>query len=151
MIKVLKISIGVFIVALVGIQFFPIQRNESSKPPGTGFIELYKPTPAVKNILANSCLDCHSNQTKYPWYSHVQPVGLLLQYHIEQGKSELNLSEFGDYSDRMKKDKLRSMISQIEDEEMPLPSYLLIHKEAKLTVNNKEVLLEFLTKLKSTF
>ncbi len=77
----------------------------------------------VVAILKVSCYDCHSNNTRYPWYSQLKPVAWLMARHIKKGKKELNFDEFNDYSKRRKKAKIKSIISQIEKEEMPLRSY----------------------------
>lgn len=92
----------------------------------------------VESILKTSCYDCHSNNTNYPWYSQIQPIGLLLERDIEQGKKNLNFSEFGSYSKRKQQNKLASIAKQIKKGEMPLPIYTIIHKEAELTSAQKE-------------
>lgn len=136
--------------ALVGIQFIPMSRNVSKDVPSTDFILTFKPSENVSNILRTSCYNCHSNNTDYPWYSYVQPVGLYLEGHINEGKKNLNFSEFGDYSGRRQKNKLTSMINQIEDNEMPLPAYTFIHHDAKLSVEDKNAITGFLKSLKDT-
>ena len=141
-----KIIIILFIV-LVGIQFIPIQRNKSDIVSNADFIEVYNPPLAVKSILETSCYSCHSNNTNYPWYSYIQPIGMFLQSHINEGKSELNFSEFRDYSSRMRNLKLNSIVNQLEDEKMPLPSYLIIHKEAELSKSERENLILYINSL----
>lgn len=131
-------------VVLVGIQFIPAKLNLSEQTPQTDFIRLYGPSVEIKKLLTVSCYDCHSNNTNYPWYSRFQPSGWFLQQHIDDGKSELNFSEFGAYSDRMKANKLRSMISQVEDNKMPLWSYTLMHQDARLSERERTILIEYL-------
>ncbi len=145
--KLLKIIGLVLLVVLVGLQFFPARTNNSSTVPSTDFIKTYKAPKQIAQTLNASCYDCHSNNTKYPWYSKVQPVGWLLEDHINDGKEVLNLSEFGSYSGRKQQSKLISMISQIEDDKMPLPSYIFIHREARLSKENKKTLLDYLRTL----
>ena len=101
-------------------------------------------------ILHTSCYNCHSNNTNYPWYSYVQPVGLLLEHHINKGKAELNFSEFGTYSLRKQKSKLKSMANQIEKDEMPLSSYTLIHRDARLSKDSKKVLVDYFNALQDS-
>jgi hypothetical protein len=136
------IGIGVLAV-LVGLQFIPTRTNQSTTVPPTDFVKTYNVPEDVKSILAVSCYNCHSNNTNYPWYSRVQPVGWYLENHINKGKEDLNFSEFGDYSARMQQNKLKSMISQVEDGEMPLPSYTFIHREARLSENSKKRLADY--------
>jgi len=140
----------IVIIVLVGIEFIPISRNISKNVPSADFILTYKPTERVSDILKTSCYNCHSNNTNYPWYSYVQPVGLFLEGHIKEGKENLNFSKFGNYSGRRQKNKLTSIISQIEDNKMPLPAYTLIHRDAKLSVEDKRVVAEFLELLRDS-
>ena len=125
------------------IQVIPVERNVSTVPPGQSFEKTEKVPANVAAILKVSCYDCHSNNTRYPWYSELQPGAWFMARHIKKGKEELNLDEFNDYSKRRKKAKIKSIISQIEKEEMPLKSYLLLHPDAGLTPNKKKVLLQF--------
>lgn len=142
--KWLKLSLWIVLIVLVGIQFVPVQRDEIEPVTNADFIEHYESPVVIGNIIRASCYDCHSNQTKYPWYSNVQPIGFLLQNHISEGKSELNLSEYGLLSNRMKRAKLKSILSQINDDKMPMPSYLLLHSEAKLDSLKKALLVSYL-------
>ena len=138
--KVFKIIVVVLLVAFVGIQFIPTNRNHSEEVPPSDFMLVKNVPTEVKSILMISCYDCHSNNTHYPWYQKVQPVSWYLEGHIEDGKEELNFSDFGSYSDRMQKAKMRSILSQVKDGKMPLSSYTLLHHEAKLTAEEKQIL-----------
>lgn len=142
-----RLSLGVLFIVLVGIQFIPIQRNETELVSNADFIKSYQPPIDIGNMIQSSCYNCHSNQSRYPWYSNVQPIGWLLQNHISEGKSELNLSEFGNLSNRMKRMKIKSIISQIADDKMPLPSYLLMHTNAKLDSLKKAQLTSYFDSL----
>lgn len=146
--KLLKITGLVLLVILVGLQFFPTGVNHSTTVSSTDFVKTYETSEQVAQILRTSCYNCHSNNTDYPWYSKVQPVGWLLEDHINKGKEVLNLSEFGSYSGRRQQSKLTSMISQIEDDKMPLPAYTFIHREARLSKEKKKTLLDYLRILK---
>lgn len=145
-----KIILMILLVVFVGIQFIPTKRNQSNEVLSTDFIKIFNAPQNVQNILKASCYDCHSNNTQYPWYSKIQPGGWFMERHIKDGKKELNFSEFGDYSDRRKKSKLKSMISQIKEDEMPLWSYTLIHREAKLSEEDKLTLTDWLTNLRDS-
>jgi hypothetical protein len=146
--KLLKITGLVLLVILVGLQFFPTGVNHSTTVSSTDFVKTYETPEQVAQILRTSCYNCHSNNTDYPWYSNVQPVGWLLEDHINKGKGVLNLSEFGSYSGRRQQSKLTSMINQIEDGKMPLPAYTFIHREARLSKEKKKTLLDYLRILK---
>jgi len=136
------------LVAFVGIQFIPTTRNQSEVVPKTDFILVNDVPNDIKNKLQVSCYDCHSNNTIYPWYNKVQPVAWFLEDHIKEGKAELNFNEWDDYSNRRKNSKLKSIINQIENGEMPLDSYTLIHGNAKLSESEKKLLIEYMSDLK---
>ena len=138
-------------MAFVGIQFIPTTRNQSNVVLKTDFSKTFNVPYNIQNILKNSCYDCHSNNTNYPWYNKIQPVSWLLENHIKEGKKELNFSEFGTYSKRRQKSKLKAVINQIRDDEMPLYSYTLIHKDSKLSASDKEVITKSLTELRENY
>ncbi|MBF1129943.1 MAG: heme-binding domain-containing protein [Dialister invisus] len=138
--------LAVLVVAIVlVIQVIPVERNVSTVQPGQSFEKTEKVPANVAAILKVSCYDCHSNNTRYPWYSELKPAAWLMARHIKKGKKELNFDEFNDYSKRRKKAKIKSIISQIEKEEMPLKSYLLLHSDSKLTAEERKMLLDFFT------
>lgn len=143
-----KIAI-VLVVILVGVQFIPANVNQQDYIPKTDFRHVYNVPNYVMSILQTSCYDCHSNNTKYPWYSNIQPIRLMMDHHVEEGMKELNFSEFGNYSERRKRNKLRAISEQIEKGKMPLPSYLWLHSDAKLSNEEKKILMEFISSLKN--
>jgi hypothetical protein len=147
-VKVVKIIAWIALIAFVVIQFFPVDYNQSEIVPQTDFMLVNKVPATVEQSLRVSCYDCHSNNTNYPWYSKIQPSAWYLEHHIKEGKAELNFNEWDDLSDRRKTSKLRSIISQIEDGEMPLDSYTLIHWNAKLDTVAKTQIIEYLQRLK---
>ena len=136
--------LAVIVVAVVlAIQFIPVERNVSTVPPGQSFERTEKVPANVAAILKVSCYDCHSNNTRYPWYSELQPGAWFMARHIKKGKEELNFDEFNNYSKRRKKAKIKSIISQIEKDEMPLKSYRMMHGNARLSADEKKELLDF--------
>ncbi len=145
--KIFKIILLILLIVFVGIQFIPTKRNLSEIVPNTDFMIVNNVPNSIKNTLQTSCYDCHSNNTYYPWYNKVQPVAWILESHIEEGKAELNFSDWNTYSNRRKKSKLKSIVSQIEDDKMPLISYTLIHKDAVLTQKQKTEIIDWITKL----
>ncbi|MDT0675549.1 heme-binding domain-containing protein [Salegentibacter agarivorans] len=148
--KTIKIIALVFLVVLVGIQFVPTNRNQSEVVPKSDFMLVNNVPKDVQDKLKVSCYDCHSNNTEYPWYNRIQPVAWFLENHIREGKSELNFNEWGELSDRRKNSKLRSIISQIEDDEMPLDSYTFIHWDAKFSELEKKEIIKYMTQLKNS-
>ncbi|WP_018622777.1 heme-binding domain-containing protein [Spirosoma luteum] len=140
----LKIAAVATVVVLVGIQWIPTPLNRGDTRADKDFIALYAPPARTGTLLKTACYDCHSNHTDYPWYSRFQPVAMFLGNHIEEGKKDLNLSEFGDYSPRRQRSKLKAMSSQIEDGAMPLTSYRLIHWNANLSKADEKAVLGWL-------
>ena len=130
-----KILLGLAVVFLA-LQAIRPAKNLSATAPFTGkddITALYPPSPDVCQILAASCYDCHSNQTRYPWYAEVQPVAWWLASHIRDAKRELNFAEFGAYPHKRQMKKLESLVDEVRDRTMPLKSYTFIHRDAKLT------------------
>ncbi|QIE59343.1 heme-binding domain-containing protein [Rasiella rasia] len=146
--KVLKIIASIALIAFVVIQFLPMDYNQSETVPQTDFMLVNIVPATVEKSLQVSCYDCHSNNTKYPWYNKVQPVAWFLEDHIKEGKAELNFNEWDTYSDRRQNSKLRSIIKQIENGEMPLDSYTLIHRDAIFSEKEKEAVLNYMKTLK---
>ena len=136
--------LAVLVVAIVlVIQVIPVERNVSTVPPGKSFEKTEKVPANVAAILKVSCYDCHSNNSRYPWYSELQPGAWFMAQHIKKGRDELNFDEFNNYSKRRKKAKIKSIISQIEKDEMPLKSYRMMHGNARLSADEKKELLDF--------
>lgn len=146
--KWFKKTMVVVLVALVGIQFFPAKRNQDKTILSSDFTKIYDVPENIQNTLKISCYDCHSNYTAYPWYNKIQPITWFLEDHIAEGKAELNFSEFGDYSKRRRKNKLKSIASQVNDNEMPLWSYTLIHGDAKLSEKDKKEFISWIEHLR---
>ncbi|QYM78889.1 heme-binding domain-containing protein [Horticoccus luteus] len=131
--SLLKKLLVVLFAAVVVIQFFPPRRNVSATVPGPQDITALHPTtPVVKAILAESCYDCHSDNTRYPWYTRIQPVGWWMQHHVNEGRKELNFSQFGTYTPKRARKKMDETIKEIKGGDMPLSSYVIVHRAAKL-------------------
>ena len=148
--KIAKIIAWIALIALVAIQFFPVDYNQSETIPQTDFMLVNNVPATVKKSLQVSCYDCHSNNTQYPWYNKMQPIAWFLEGHIKEGKEELNFSEWGNLSERRKTSKLRSIIKQIESREMPMNSYTLIHKEAQFSEAEAQRVIVYIEKLKDS-
>ena len=145
--RILKILLLVLLVAFIAIQFFPTQRNESDIVARTDFLIVNKSPKDISTILRESCYDCHSNNTDYPWYNKIQPVAWFLEDHVKHGKGELNFNTWDELSDRRKKSKLKSITNQVKDGEMPLYSYTLIHRDAILSDSDKNTIENYMNSL----
>lgn len=137
-------KIGLIILVVVaGIQFIQPARNSSGQVLLTDISKTVPIPRSVQSLLQAACYDCHSNNTSYPWYTYVQPIGWMLSNHIQKGKKDFNFSEFGSYSHRRQLSKLKSLASQVKDDEMPLASYTMLHKNARLTKEQKTLIIEW--------
>lgn len=144
-----KIILGLAVV-LIAIQFFQPLRNQSDEVTASHIERVYNVPQNVKAILTQSCYDCHSNNTRYPWYSRIQPGAWYMARHIKKGKEELNFSTFGEYSARKQRNKFRAMAGQVKDGEMPLSSYTLIHRNAVLSPEDKQVLIAWFSTMEDS-
>lgn len=144
-----KISLGALAVFIL-IQFIQPARNKSKEILSTDVTKMINVPEKVQGLLKTACYDCHSNNTNYPWYSRVQPFGWLLAKHIKNGKAELNFSEFGSYSRRRQISKLNGIANSLKDETMPISSYTMIHKDARLSKEDKDLLIEWATRIKDS-
>lgn len=144
-------NIAIFLVFLfLVIQSIRIDKTTESVNPTTDFITLTSANAEVANTLKIACYDCHSNQPTYPWYTNIAPVSWWIKHHINEGSQHLNFSIWGTYSEKRKNHKLEECIEMIEEGEMPISSYTLMHGEAKLTDAQKLQLVEFFKALKNT-
>jgi Haem-binding domain len=132
-----KIGLGLLAV-LVMIQFIRPTRNTSTTESPNEISNYYEVPADIHAVLKKSCYDCHSNNTVYPWYTNIQPVGWWLQDHVNEGKGELNFEEFGTYDQKKAKHKFEEIEEVIREEEMPLASYTLIHRDTRLTPEQSE-------------
>lgn len=148
--KILKRTFLVLLVAFIAIQFFRPSKNKAEGISKHDISTLYPVPENVQAILKTSCYDCHSNNTVYPWYAEVQPVAWWLDKHIQDGKKDLNFSEFADYRIRRQYRKLEEINELVKEDEMPLDSYLWIHKDAKLDLQQKLLLANWVESLRDS-
>ena len=139
----LKRILLILIIILVAIQFIKPQKNIHPEAQTEDISTLYSVPADVDTILARACNDCHSNNTRYPWYNNVQPLTWFLNNHVNDGKEELNFNEFATYRLSKQYHKLEEVKEQIDKDEMPLSSYTLIHTDAKLTAADKDILINW--------
>jgi hypothetical protein len=137
----------VILLVFIAMQFIRPARNSSNAVPRADMVTHFNVPANVAGILKTSCYDCHSNNTSYPWYSNIQPVGWLLAKHVNDGKEELNFNEFTTYPQRRQLSKLKSIQNSIKDGSMPLSTYTMIHKDAKLSADSKALLIQWTAKV----
>jgi hypothetical protein len=125
---------------LIVAQFIPVGRTNPPMDAAQTISATTPIPPNVASILDRSCQDCHTSQTVWPWYGQVAPVSWLLVNHVNEGRGELNLSDWGLYTARRKDRKLKEICEQVTKGKMPLASYTLLHRQANLSDSDKQVL-----------
>jgi heme-binding protein len=138
--KILRVTLVILLVALILIQFIRPAKNAGEEIAENQINAKYQIAENVQGILKVSCYDCHSNTTHYPWYDKMQPVAWFLSNHITEGKRELNFSIFADYPVWRQYKKFKEIGKQVKEDDMPLSSYTLIHRNAVLNADQKLVL-----------
>lgn len=138
-----KFLAAAVLVIMIGIQFIPSNIPENKTDNPDDIIESGVVSEEVAIILKTSCYDCHSNQTKLPWYSKIAPVSWLIAKDMNEGREELNFSEWGNYPKRRLIKKLEGISEEVGEEEMPLPIYTIMHGEAKLSADQRKLIVEW--------
>lgn len=138
--KALRISVAIVGVAFLGAQFVrPARTNPAYEPSQSAFNQLEMP-PAVTATLKRACIDCHTNDTRWPWYTNVAPVSWWTIDHVNHGRSHLNFSEWGKLPPANAAEMVEDICKEIEAGAMPLPSYLWMHRGARLTVEDRKTI-----------
>ena len=138
--KFIKFIFVIIFFALIGIQFIKVDKTN---PPVAG--EIVAPEQ-VKNIFKTACYDCHSNETKWPWYSNIAPVSWLIEDDVVEGRKHLNFSEWEKYNDKKKSRKQEEIWEQISEDEMPLKIYTYLHPKSILDLNQKAIIKNWATR-----
>ena len=140
----------VLLIVCIAIQFIQPAHNASGQVLPIDITKTVSVPDKVLDIFKNSCYDCHSNNTRYPWYVYIQPMGWMMARHIKNGKKNLNFSEFGSYSLRKQVNKLRAIETSIKEESMPLSSYTIIHTDAKLSEEDRKLITDWISNTKDS-
>ena len=136
-----KIALGLLIILIIA-QFFQPPHNKNSVVSTNDITRVVAVPDSVMQLLKIACYDCHSNNTRYPWYSNFTPVNWWLNNHIKEGKRHLNFSEFtGSYRRKMR--KLEESAELTEKHAMPLSSYLWIHMDARLNDEQRKSIINW--------
>lgn len=139
-----RILILLLLVFLLAQALRPAKNNGAAAGPND--IRTVVPVPdSTMAILQKSCYDCHSNHSDYPWYDQITPVNWWVTHHINEGKRELNFTEFAGYTAKRKAHKLEEIVKSIKQGWMPLDSYLWMHGDAELSEAQKQALIAWAT------
>lgn len=146
----LKKILLVLLTALVIIQFIHPKKNKSEGPQPNFIGNSFFIPDDVKTIMAKACNDCHSNNSTYPWYANFQPVHWWLEKHIKDGKKHLNFDEYSHKPLRYQFHKMEETVEMVKEGEMPLNSYTWTHKDAKLSKDEKDKLINWANSVMDT-
>jgi hypothetical protein len=137
-----RILIGLLIVLIIA-QFFQPSKNNGNAQTATDITHVVPVPDTVMALLKTACYDCHSDSTRYPWYNHITPVNWWLKDHIDEGKHNINYSHYVEGSYRRKIKRLEETAEQVEKHEMPISSYLWIHKDARLNDAQRKLIIDW--------
>jgi hypothetical protein len=144
--NIMKKYLKWFLVAAVAVfALLQLTNPAHTNPPvKTDFIATLNPPSEVAGMLRTACYDCHSDATRWPWYSHIAPVSWQVVQDVNEGRKHVNLSEWpADQADLARK-KLEHMSDEIDQGDMPLAKYTLIHTDARLTAAQRDELTQWL-------
>jgi len=148
--KILRYTALFLLGVLVIMQFIRPEKNKQEGEAVNHISKAYLIPEDVSTVLKKACYDCHSNNTRYPWYANIQPVAWWLADHIKDAKEELNFSEFAAYNQRRQYRKMEEVIDEVKEGGMPLNSYTWIHKDARLTEEEKNKVMAWAESIRDT-
>jgi hypothetical protein len=134
-----------FVAAVAVFALLQLTNPAHTNPPvKTDFIATLNPPPEVAGMLRAACYDCHSDATRWPWYSHIAPVSWQVVQDVNEGRKHVNLSEWPANQPDLARKKLEHMSDEIDQGDMPLAKYTLIHTDARLTAAQRDELTQWL-------
>ncbi|MFT4523454.1 MAG: hypothetical protein ACI8ZN_002407 [Bacteroidia bacterium] len=137
-----KLKVILIVLLIFGVaQFFRINQAPPTSDAKLDYLTVSKANDSISSLIRTSCYDCHSNQSTNPWYAQIAPVSWWLKFHINEGRKHLNFSEWGNYSVKKSTHKLEECVEMLLEDEMPLWSYTILHNDAKLTHEQKKILI----------
>lgn len=139
-----KYLIGAILFILIVIQFVPVERQNPVSNESLDLLIASQASEEVQEIIRNSCYDCHSNNTVWPWYSYVAPVSFVIAGHVVEGRDNLNFSEWGYYEKEDQISLLKHIKKEIEKNGMPLSGYVKLHADAELTLEHKALIIDWI-------
>lgn len=146
--RLVRRALILFLMVFIGAQ---LVRPDRTNPPAPADASLRGLTPPhITAILDRSCRDCHSNQTRWPWYTNISPMSWLVANHVHHGREHFNYSEWTTYPSDDQDKFLGGMCDLTKRERMPLPSYLLIHRDSRLSPQDVAALCAWSDKMRDT-
>ncbi|CAA7390158.1 heme-binding domain-containing protein [Chryseobacterium fistulae] len=140
----------IFFLCLVGfviIQFVPIDRINRPVKKAVNFVDSQKSPEKIKSLIKAACYDCHSDETVYPKYAYIAPLSWSIKDHVNEGRERINFSIWGTYNKDLKESMLTKSIQTINNKSMPLPGYIVYHKDANLSDAERSLLTQYFEEL----
>lgn len=131
--KALKGGLGILAAAFLVAQFVQPERTNPPAEPSASFEAVAKPPQPVADMVGRACRDCHSNDTRWPWYSRIAPASWLVASDVKEGREKLNFSQWNIYGPEMTRVKLGAICDQVKRGDMPPPYYRPLHPSTKVT------------------
>lgn len=131
------------LVGFAIIQFIPVDKVNKPVDENKNFIEVKSTPENVSKLIKNACYDCHSDETVYPKYAYIAPFSWSVKSHVNDGRKHLNFSIWETYNDDLKRNMLTKSIQTVENKSMPMPAYIIYHKEANLTGAERNLLIKY--------
>lgn len=131
------------LVAFALIQFIPIDRVNKPVDKAANFVEAKKTPEKIRDLIKGACYDCHSNETVYPKYAYLAPISWSVKSHVNEGREHLNFSIWGTYSKELKENMLSKAIQTVQNKTMPMPGYIVYHKEANLSDAERTLMVQY--------
>ena len=136
--------------SLVGfalIQFVPTDKVNKPVDHKMNFVEVNKTPDKIAKLIKGACYDCHSNETVYPKYAYVAPVSWSVKSHVNEGREHMNLSVWKTYTPELKESMLNKSVQTLQNKTMPMPGYIVYHKEANLSDAERVLLVQYFEEL----
>lgn len=131
------------VVLLAAIQIVPVSAHNAPVVPSHSIYSVQAMPPQVRSVFENSCNDCHSSETHWPWYSHIAPVSWIVAHDVREGRKHVNFSEWGTYSPKKQEDKLELICEQVTNGDMPDAMYAFFHRQSRLTQDQRDAVCEW--------
>ncbi len=128
---------------LAALQLIPVDRKNPSSVPAKSMYVVESVPENVRSLLKRSCSDCHSNETRWPWYSYVAPASWILASDVHEARRKMNLSDWADYSEKKQSHELEEICNEILDGSMPDSKYTWIHRDSRLTANERDAVCQW--------
>jgi hypothetical protein len=131
------------VALLVAAQFVSVDRTNHPIEQARTFYTVENVPQKVQSLLDRSCSDCHSNQTRWPWYSGVAPISWVVVNDVHSARRKLNFSEWGNYSAKKRDHEKEEICNEVMEGDMPESKYAFIHRQSKLTAEERAKICEW--------